>query len=372
MLTERCGSFPVCQATPVPAELWALTDRANGAVIDVDADQLALPTVTYVRDVTDRIVARTATGEGTVRYAHSGAGDAPQVTLNTSNQVTRVTVALPGGGIYHHDPVSPTTSKWSYPNLQGTIAAQANMSGVKLGATMIFDPDGIPVAGGTADTRPASMDDAWLGGHARPVELLPGLQPVIEMGARQYHPVLGRFLETDPVEGGVDNDYGYPEDPVNLSDISGAVASYTGSDIVRIVTNPSLIPAGFFGWAAQTGRSFGWFTESTPGYCGAYGGLGYCSGGGQATLIRMNGDHCSSGTASFRARYSSVCDMHDAAYDVARYLGSLGNFVSYKEPLDVWFSNRVYSHCRNRPTSTTLSCSADRKQALGVIVAPIK
>ena len=59
----------------MPAELWALTDPANGAVIDVDDDQLALPTVTYVRDVTDRIVARTATGEGTVRYACSGAGD---------------------------------------------------------------------------------------------------------------------------------------------------------------------------------------------------------------------------------------------------------------------------------------------------------
>ena len=223
MLTERCGSFRGCQTTPVAAELWALTDPANGAVVDVDADQLALPTVTYVRDATDRIVARTATGEGTVRYAHSGAGDAPQVTLNTSNQVTRVTVALPGGGIYHHDPVSPTTSKWSYLNLQGTIAAQANMSGVKLGATMIFDPDGIPVAGGTADTRPGSMDDAWLGGHARPVELLPGLQPVIEIGARQYSPVLGRFLETEPIEGGCANDYVYGRgDPLNGADLSGA------------------------------------------------------------------------------------------------------------------------------------------------------
>lgn len=66
------------------------------------------------------------------------------------------------------------------------------------------------------------MDDAWLGGDARPVELLPGLQPVIEMGARQYSSVIGRFLETDPVEGGINNDYNYPADPGNASDLSGA------------------------------------------------------------------------------------------------------------------------------------------------------
>jgi hypothetical protein len=64
-----------CSPTPAPSELWAITDVADASIVDPDAEQPDLPTVTYTRDATDRIVARAATGETTVRYGHTGAGE---------------------------------------------------------------------------------------------------------------------------------------------------------------------------------------------------------------------------------------------------------------------------------------------------------
>jgi RHS repeat-associated protein len=144
------------------------------------------------------------------------------------------TIVLPGGVIYTSRAAG---NVWSYPNLTGDVAATANQAGVKQGAaTNIYAPFGELVSGAVPDNAAGNMDWAWKGQHQRLFEHAAGFQPVIEMGARQYSPVLGRFLEIDPVEGGVDSDYVYPPDPINNSDLDGQVCWSCLAREVRKIT----------------------------------------------------------------------------------------------------------------------------------------
>ncbi|MFN8077300.1 MAG: RHS repeat-associated core domain-containing protein [Kineosporiaceae bacterium] len=230
-------------------------------------------TTTHTLDPAGRLATRATTGGATLTNHYDDASsDSPDwITEDAAGTTwTRNITGIDGNLAATINQAGAIT--WQVTNEHGDVVATAPDGATAPSNYYLTDEFGLAVTGWTSPSR-----YGWLGGKQRPGDTLGGL---VLMGVRLYTPTLGRFLSTDPVPGGNENTYNYPNDPINAFDLDGrrwgkkwfhriaTIANYGGYIPGPIGLAFSAVSAASYAAAGEYRAAAGQLVNAAIGYAG--------------------------------------------------------------------------------------------------------
>ena len=174
-------------------------------------------TTSFTYDSLGRRVDETAGTLTTVRH-YSDSSDNPEWTTQQSgaNLTTEIYTGSLGAGLAVTTTFKGTvrTSSMQLTDIRGHTVTTLDLDSNSVGAWSVYDSFGNPQ---TSQTNTNLINYSSYSQQGRETNTT-GL---ILMGARVYNPETNQFTSKDPIKGGNENPYTYPNDPINGSDFFG-------------------------------------------------------------------------------------------------------------------------------------------------------
>jgi RHS repeat-associated protein len=211
-------------------------------------------TTSFTYDALGRRVNETAGSLTTLRH-YSDSSDNPEWTTQQSgaNLTTEIYTGSLGAGMAVTTTFKGTvkTSSMQLTDIRGHTVTTLDLDSNSVAGWSVYDSFGNPQ---TSQTNTNLINYSSYGQQERATNTT-GL---ILMGARVYNPETNQFTSKDPIKGGNENSYTYPNDPINGNDFSGLWDGWDTLDLVLTVASfipiPGLQQAAWVGKAISIGN----------------------------------------------------------------------------------------------------------------------
>ena len=203
----------------------------------------------FTYDAEGRRLNETAAGTTTTRH-YTDSSDNPTWTTQTgSNAKTEIYTPSLGTGLNVTTTIQAgvATGSMQLHDLRGNTVTTINLTNNTASAWCSYDEFGNPDSSNPANTANVNYTTY---GQAERATSNTGL---ILTGARVYNPETNQFTSPDPVKGGNENSYTYPNDPINGSDFTGLWDWWDTIDVV--LTVGSFIPIPGLEQVAWAGKA---------------------------------------------------------------------------------------------------------------------